>query len=190
MAFICLIALTTGMYSKVYLVFDNHHLMKKDQADFERLWVSSGLTEQIQYCVGYDFQPEEGALILVDESDTGMLDSPDVFAKLVHNNVAICLTGTPGNSDEAGVESEVTKAMQFKLQNYFHDEPEIPIATQLRCDEVVKAESITEKVSYIISLVSLGTVLVHATEELYNALKLAFEDTVLLEETMDHLSLR
>jgi len=55
MAFICLIALTTSMYSKVYLVFDNHHLMKKDKADFERLWVSSGLTEQIQYCVGYDF---------------------------------------------------------------------------------------------------------------------------------------
>jgi hypothetical protein len=55
MAFICLIALTTGMYSKVYLVFDNQHLMKKDKADFERLWVSSGLTENIQYCVGYGF---------------------------------------------------------------------------------------------------------------------------------------
>ena len=83
MAFICLIALTTGMYSKVYLVFDNQHLMKKDKADFERLWVSSGLTENIQYCVGYGFQPEEGALILVDESDTGMLDSPNAFAKFV-----------------------------------------------------------------------------------------------------------
>ena len=105
--------------------------MKKDRADFERLWVSSGFTNQVHYCVGYDFQPEEGALVVVDESDTGMLDSPNAFAKFVCNNITICLTGTPNNLDEVGLESETTKAMQFRLYNYLLDEPEVPIAVQL-----------------------------------------------------------
>jgi hypothetical protein len=38
MAFSALIGLETGMFKKVYMVFDNKPLMQRDEQDFEDLW--------------------------------------------------------------------------------------------------------------------------------------------------------
>lgn len=68
------IALKTGMFQKVYLVFDNQHLMERDRADFEDLWRLAACEEKVEYHVGYDFEPEENSLILIDESDRVMFE--------------------------------------------------------------------------------------------------------------------
>ena len=104
MAFICLLALQTGMFKKVYLVFDNEHLLERDRADFEHLWLMLGYNERVEYCIGYDFQPDKDSLVLVDESDTGMFESPQTFEKLINGKVCVCLTATP-NCKEDGVET-------------------------------------------------------------------------------------
>lgn len=118
MAFLCLLALNTGMFTKVYLVFDNKHLMERDKADFERLWLMLGYNGRVEYCVRYSFQPDKDSLILVDESDTGMFESPQTFEKLIDAQVCICLTATPNNCKEDGVETQVIEALGFQRYNY------------------------------------------------------------------------
>ena len=48
----------TGMFKKVYLVFDNKHLMERDRADFQDLWRLVGCENKVEYHVGCDFEPE------------------------------------------------------------------------------------------------------------------------------------
>jgi hypothetical protein len=118
MAFLCLLAINTGMFKKVYLVFDNKHLMERDKAEFERLWLMMGCSDHVEYCIGYGFQPGKDSLILVDESDTGMFESPRTFEKLIDGQVCVCLTATPNNCKEDGVETQVIEALGFQRYNY------------------------------------------------------------------------
>jgi len=76
MAFLCLVALFTGMFSKVYLVFGNKYLMKRDKKDFQTLWIMLDFVKSVEYCVGLNFGVEKGSLVLIDESDIVMFDSP------------------------------------------------------------------------------------------------------------------
>ena len=57
------------MFQKVHIVFDNKHLLERDQADFRTLWNLAGCEEKVGYHIGCDFQPERNSLILIDESD-------------------------------------------------------------------------------------------------------------------------
>ena len=62
------------MFQKVYIVFDNKHLLERDQADFRTLWDLAGCEEKVEYRIGCDFQPEGNSLILIDESDRIMFE--------------------------------------------------------------------------------------------------------------------
>lgn len=64
------------MFSKVHIVFENEHLKNRDLRDFESLWVLLGCVDKVEYHVGYKFKTEESSLIIVDESDTAMFESP------------------------------------------------------------------------------------------------------------------
>lgn len=113
LAFVCLIGLKTGMFQKVYLIFDNKHLMERDRADFENLWRFSGCQDKVEYHIGCDFEPEENSLVLVDESDRTMFEQPKSFANFIAKKFCICFTATPSNCDQQGVEAEVIKALGF-----------------------------------------------------------------------------
>jgi len=106
------------MFKKVYLVFDNKHLMERDRADFQDLWRLAGCENKVEYRVGCDFEPEENSLILIDESDRIMFGSPKNFADFIENKFCICFTATPSNCDKQGVEAEVIKALGFKQYSY------------------------------------------------------------------------
>ena len=54
-AFSALLALKTGMFKKVYLVFDNMHLLQRDKEDFNDLWSLADCENRVQYHVGCDF---------------------------------------------------------------------------------------------------------------------------------------
>lgn len=64
------------MFSKVYMVFDNQHLMNRDRADFKLLWTLTNSEDSVEYCLRREFVPEENSLVLVDESDSLMFESP------------------------------------------------------------------------------------------------------------------
>lgn len=93
------------MFSKVYIVFGNEHLKKRDYQDFESLWMMLDCVDKVEYYVGYKFKPEESSLIIVDESDTAMFESPSEFADLINGRACICFTATPDNCDGKGVEA-------------------------------------------------------------------------------------
>ena len=76
MAFVALVAIKTKMFSNVYLVFDNDHLMLRDRNDFESLWTLLQFNENVTYHVGCNFAPEPNSLVLFDESDSMMFNSP------------------------------------------------------------------------------------------------------------------
>jgi hypothetical protein len=65
------IALTLDMFTKVHLVFENKHLMERDQQDFEDYWILLSCEDnKIEYHVGLDFKPAAGELVIIDEADT------------------------------------------------------------------------------------------------------------------------
>lgn len=130
------------MFTKVHIVFDNEHLKSRDLADFESLWILLGYEDKVQYHVGFDFATEDTELIIIDESDTAMFDSPVRFAKLIDRRACICFTATPDNCDGKGVEAQVIQALHFKQYDYVPDAVPVDAATRLQFDEVIHAESI------------------------------------------------
>ena len=119
------------MFKKVHLVFGNKHLMERDRADFKDLWRLAGCENQVEYHVGCDFEPEENSLILIDESDRVMFESPKAFTDFIENKFCICFTATPSNCDQQGVETEVIKALGFKQYSYLPGQPPVGSAARL-----------------------------------------------------------
>jgi hypothetical protein len=164
--------------------------MERDKADFEDLWRLAECQDNVEYRVGYDFEPEENALILVDESDKLMFNEPKNFKKFIEKKFCVCFTATPSNCDQQGVEAEAVKALGFKQYNYLIDQVPINVAVRLQCDEVVQASGVKEKVATITSLLKQGSVLVYATPDLAEGLRALTEEIVLINEATDPSMLR
>jgi hypothetical protein len=60
----------------VHLVFENEHLLKRDQADFINLFEDCGFADKVEYHVGIDFAPGEHEIIIIDEADCFIFESP------------------------------------------------------------------------------------------------------------------
>lgn len=178
------------MFSKVYMVFDNEHLMNRDKTDFKALWTLTDLDGSVEYRLRREFVPEENSLVLVDESDTLMFESPQRFADLIESKFCICFTATPNSCDERGVEAQVIAALGFKHYKYVVNEPLVDLATQLQFDEVNQATTAVQKVEYIKNLLTQGSVLLYGPQELYEALKDAIDVTALITNDIDPQSLR
>jgi hypothetical protein len=114
MAFMCLLAIETGMFSKVYMVFSQSHFMIRDKADFEALWTLIKAGDKVEYHVGSDFEPQENSLILVDESDYLMFRERKRFPSFISKKFCICFTGSPTNNDDRGIEASVVAEIGFK----------------------------------------------------------------------------
>jgi len=85
----------------------------------------AGCEDKVEYRVGCDFEPEENSLIIIDESDRVMFESPKTFADFIENKFCICFTATPSNCDQQGVEAEIIKALGFRQYNYVLGQPSV-----------------------------------------------------------------
>lgn len=110
--------------------------------------MSSKTPGQVKYRVGIDdFVPEKNALIIVDEVDVFLLDDPCKFKAVVASNACIGLTATPANT---AMEKKVVELLGFKGYAYsFNDSVATSNAELLLVDEVIQAQSIKDKVTYI-----------------------------------------
>jgi hypothetical protein len=95
--------------TKVHLVYENTHLMERDKANFELLWLFLDFNDGIdfEYHVGIDFKPASGDLIIIDEADCFIFNNSEAFFNLIKENACICFTATPDNKDLNGVETRL-----------------------------------------------------------------------------------
>lgn len=61
------------------MVFENEHLLSRDQKDFESYWLLMDCEAQIDYHVGLQELDVKNSLIIVDEADTFMLNNTESF---------------------------------------------------------------------------------------------------------------
>lgn len=52
----------------------------------------------ILYHVGYEFEPEQGDLVIIDEADTFMFENPCKFQQFIAKIPCICFTATTAMS--------------------------------------------------------------------------------------------
>ena len=69
LATVALILLLTGSTTKVHLVYDSLHLMRRDRKEFDKWWTLAGLSNSVEYHVGMEFQRQLGDVVLIDEAD-------------------------------------------------------------------------------------------------------------------------
>lgn len=117
------IAILTGMYSKVHLVFSNEYLMERDRVEFEDLWMltdvdTSDETGQVQYHVGCNFVCEGTSLVIIDEADIFMLGDAERFREFANGVSCVCFTATPDNGKTNGTEQKFIELFGFKRYDY------------------------------------------------------------------------
>jgi hypothetical protein len=95
--------------------------LERDRQDFELFWLLLGYEEgqEVEYRVGIDFEAKEGELVIIDEADCFIFNSPDNFIKLVKESACICFTATPDNKDPDGVEARLLSTFGIAKYNYF-----------------------------------------------------------------------
>lgn len=62
-----------------------------------------------------DFKCQLGDVVLIDEADELILADPEKFLNQTKDFKCICLTATPDNEDNKGVEREALKLMGFSM---------------------------------------------------------------------------
>jgi hypothetical protein len=164
------LGLMSGAISKVHLVFQSKHLMRRDKEDFEAYWLLLGYDEsQIEYHLGMDFKPQQGELIITDEADVIMFADPIQFNEVVNGCLVIGFTATPDNFNKDGAESEIIKLLKFQKYHYTlgQDNTKQP---DLTFDEIVSCDSVSAKANFILKQAKLGPTLVFCKEPLAEAL--------------------
>ena len=116
LAMIALILLLTNATTKVHIVFDFEHFMKRDKREFSSWWQMNGIAN-VEYHTGLDFDLKATDVILIDEADQVILSDHAKFEKKVRSNRCICVTATPGNENKNGVEREILNKSNFKFIN-------------------------------------------------------------------------
>lgn len=110
------------MFSKVHMVFENKHLLERDQKDFETYWqLLSYDDDMIQYHIGIDFKVGPNELVIIDEADALIFRQPDEFQKFTNDTACICFTATPDNQQVRGLEARVITALKFEKFLYVID---------------------------------------------------------------------
>src|SRR5687768_5916964 len=99
-----LILLITQSASKVHLVYDSQHLMQRDQKQFAQWWVIFKLECAVEYHIGTNFAYQPGEILLIDEADEFIFNSPSEFLSKIQPSCCICLTATPHNQKTKGIE--------------------------------------------------------------------------------------
>ena len=88
----------------VHIVYLNKVLQAKDQKDFEELWNMIPKGMGVHYHSDIIFQPKLHSVIIIDESDDLVFTDPAAFMKFTRNRACICLTASPADKAERGIE--------------------------------------------------------------------------------------
>lgn len=67
------------------------------------------VVDKMEYYVGLNFPKVANGVIICDEADELIFQSPAVFKDAVQSLKCICLTATPDNGDLKGLEHKVLK---------------------------------------------------------------------------------
>ena len=107
----------------VYLVFSDEGLLKRDYEQCKDLWFYTGMinknnNEKLHHVVGVDSLPQKkNCIVVIDESDDVMMRDIQNFAKktMSLNMRIICLTATPDDGLESGLERRLMNLMSYNL---------------------------------------------------------------------------
>ena len=72
------------------------------------------MINRVSYHVGLDFAKNDNDLLIFDESDVLLFETPDEFNSFVKENPCICLTATPGGGTNT-LEKKVLEHMAFQI---------------------------------------------------------------------------
>jgi len=103
------------MFTKVHFVFENEHLKKRDEDDFDEMWTLLSFDRsKVEYHVDLCFTPTDKELVIIDEADTFMLGDPEGFTTKTSGCACVCFTATPDNCDEKGTEAKMNYILMAK----------------------------------------------------------------------------
>lgn len=91
--------------------------MNRDQREFSPWFDLHGILGQVEFHVGLNFECTPGDIFLFDEADELILSDPAKFITKIQHFRCICLTATPDNEDNKGIERAVLKYMGFTFFN-------------------------------------------------------------------------
>ena len=100
---------------KIYLVYVNKILMRKDIEQFEDLWNLMPNGDRIEHHSDLNFTPSGAGVVIIDECDEYILQDPYAFRKFSKKCRCICLSGTCSESYSEGIERNALNAMNFKI---------------------------------------------------------------------------
>ena len=63
-------------YSKVHIVIPIVALMNRDKEEFNDYWAKINNGQKVEYHTNFDFDMEDGAIIISDEADHLMFNNP------------------------------------------------------------------------------------------------------------------
>ena len=104
-----------------------------------------------------DFKCQSGDVILIDEADEQIINEPEKFLNQTKDFKCICLTATPDNEDNKGVEREALTLMGFSK---FEGMPDTVVdastiantvtsVSELKVDETIQLGADAKLVSFI-----------------------------------------
>jgi len=112
--------------------------MDRDRAHFEAYWILAGATDRVTYHIGLNFEKNVGDILVIDEADLFIFSNAIRFIEAVGSHRCLCLTGTPDNCDEDGVERLILQALNFTMVDSVVENSaqlnELPHITELEDD--------------------------------------------------------
>lgn len=185
LAMITLILLLTGATTKVHLVCDTEHFMKRDQREFADWWKMHGLIANVEYHIGLNFETKPGDVILIDEADQVILSNHSQFEKKVKSNRCICMTATPDNENKRGVEREILNSSGFKFINGCPEGVPLPTPADASCLQILALAPDADLIQHTLKVLIERAVLLYCPLEFQQLLVTANVLFVLIEEGKD-----
>jgi hypothetical protein len=187
-----MIALVSGQAVNIDVVFSSEYLMERDKKEYEDLLVYVDDYEaKVKYWVRIEGllkykaeNPAYTSLILVDESDIPMLETPEEFKTLVADSPCICFSATPAITD---MEIKIEAQLGFRSYSYsFGDDAVIDKSTALMIDVDYTAATLDDKARHIKELAKLSPVLVYCDADLTKAITDAGIPSVMIAGKVDY----
>lgn len=165
LAMIALILILTNATTKVHIVCGSKHGKNRDQRQFACWWELNGITS-VEYHADLDFEIKPTDVILIDEADQVILHDHAKFEKKVKGNRCICVTATPYDGNEKGVQREILDNSKFKFINGWPKDVPLPNSANVFCIEPLTLSPDAELIEHIQKELKDYAVLLYCSKEL------------------------
>ena len=109
-------ALLLGITTHVRMLSANKTLLDRDEGQFSDYWSLITREDNKSYHTQLDIECSPTDLFIIDESDLLMFTESHMLRKIIASNRCICLTGTPDNKDDHGMEKRLVN--KFNLAQF------------------------------------------------------------------------